>query len=59
MDKGGREYKDLWKDSNPTERTRMVEPEADCTRLFIPAYESLEGFFDKYGNAVVKTLQNL
>ena len=25
-------------------------------RLFIPAYESLEGFFDKYGNPVVMIL---
>ena len=54
MDKGGREYKDLWKDSNPTERNANGRTRSGLYRLFIPAYESLEGFFDKYGNAVVK-----
>ena len=54
MDKGGKEYKDLWKDSNPTERNANGRTRSGLYRLFIPAYESLEGFFDKYGNPVVK-----
>ena len=54
MDKGGKEYKDLWRDSNPTERNANGRTRSGLYRLFIPAYESLEGFFDKYGNPVVK-----
>jgi hypothetical protein len=54
MDKGGKEYKDLWKDSNPIERNANGRTRSGLYRLFIPAYESLEGFFDKYGNPVVK-----
>jgi len=54
MDKGGKEYKDLWKDSDPTERNANGRTRSGLYRLFIPAYESLEGFFDKYGNPVVK-----
>ena len=56
MGNGGAEYKGLWEDSNPSEqrnangRTR--------TGLYrgssYPAYEALEGFFDKYGNPVVE-----
>ncbi len=54
MDKGGKEYKDLWKDSDPRERNANGRTRSGLYRLFIPAYESLEGFFDKYGNPVVK-----
>ena len=54
MDKGGKEYKDLWRDSDPRERNANGRTRSGLYRLFIPAYESLEGFFDKYGNPVVK-----
>ena len=54
MDKGGKEYKDLWKDSDPFGRNANGRTRSGLYRLFIPAYESLEGFFDKYGNPVVK-----
>jgi len=53
MDKGGSQYKDLWEDSNPTERNANGRTRTGLYRLFIPAYESLEGFFDKYGYPVV------
>lgn len=53
MDKGGKEYKDLWKDSDPMERNANGRTRSGLYRLFIPAYESLEGFFDKYGHPVV------
>ena len=53
MDKGGKEYKDLWKDSDPNERNKNGRTRSGLYRLFIPAYDSLEGFFDKYGNPVV------
>ena len=53
MDKGGKEYKDLWSDSNPFDRNANGRTRSGLYRLFIPAYESLEGFFDVYGNPVV------
>ena len=53
MDKGGKEYKDLWRDSNPEERNANGRTRSGLYRLFIPAYESLEGFFDKHGHPVV------
>ena len=37
-----------------TERNANGRTRIGLYRLFIPAYESLEGFFDKYGNPVVK-----
>jgi hypothetical protein len=53
MDKGGEEYKGLWQDSDPSERNNNGRTRSGLYRIFIPAYEALEGFFDKYGNAVV------
>ena len=54
MDKGGKEYKELWRDSNPTERNANGRTISGLYRLFIPAYESLEGFFDQYGYPVIE-----
>jgi len=54
MDKGGKEYKDLWRDSNPLERNANGRTRSGLYRLFIPAYDALEGFFDKHGRAVVQ-----
>jgi len=53
MDKGGEEYKGLWNDSDPNERNNNGRTRSGLYRIFIPAYEALEGFFDKYGNPVV------
>ena len=52
MDKGGREYKELWRDSDPAERNANGRTISGLYRLFIPAHKSLEGFFDVFGNAV-------
>ena len=52
MDKGGREYKELWRDSDPSERNANGRTISGLYRLFIPAQKSLEGFFDVFGNAV-------
>ena len=41
MDKGGKEYKDLWRDSDPNERNANGRTRTGLYRLFIPAYESL------------------
>jgi hypothetical protein len=53
MNKGGNEYKDLWGDSDPQERNKNGRTRSGLYRLFIPAYDSLEGFFDRYGRPVV------
>ena len=53
MDKGGDEYRGLWADSDPDERNNNGRTRSGLYRIFIPAYEALEGFFDKYGNAVI------
>ena len=54
MDKGGKEYRSVWKDSDPSERNANGRTRSGLYRLFIPAYNSLEGFFDLYGNPVVE-----
>jgi len=53
MGKGGSEYKDLWADSDPQERNKNGRTRSGLYRLFIPAHDSLEGFFDLYGHPVV------
>jgi len=55
MDKGGKQYKNLWKDSSPLQRNANGRTVSGLYRLFIPAQESLEGFFDIYGYPVVET----
>jgi hypothetical protein len=54
MDKGGSQYKTLWEDSDPYERNANGRTKTGLYRLFMPAYESLEGFFDVYGNPVIE-----
>ena len=54
MGKGGEEYKGLWNDSDPNERNNNGRTRSGLYRIFIPAYEALEGFFDKYGNPVIE-----
>ena len=53
MDKGGKEYKNIWEDSDPMERNQNGRTRSGLYRLFIPAYDALEGFFDKYGNPII------
>ena len=53
MGKGGSEYKQIWKDSDPLKRNANGRTVSGLYRLFIPAYESLEGFFDLYGNPII------
>ncbi len=55
MDKGGQEYKELWKDSDPQERNKNGRTTSGLYKIFIPAYEALEGFFDKYGKPIIET----
>jgi hypothetical protein len=53
MNKGGEEYKGLWQDSDPNDRNNNGRTRSGLYRIFIPAYDALEGFFDKYGNPIV------
>ena len=53
MSKGGDEYKDLWADSDPQHRNDNGRTRSGLYRIFIPAYDALEGFFDKHGNSVI------
>jgi len=54
MDKGGNQYKEIWRDSDPEDRNANGRTKTGLYRLFIPAYEALEGFFDEYGNPIVE-----
>lgn len=54
LDKGGRNYRDLWDMSDPTERNENGRTKSMLYRIFVPAYEALEGFFDRYGNPVIE-----
>ena len=54
MNKGGNEYKGLWYDSDPNERNSNGRTRSGLYRIFIPAYDALEGFFDQHGNPVVE-----
>jgi len=53
MNKGGEEYRELWADSDPNERNQNGRTRSGLYRIFIPAYNALEGFFDVYGNSVI------
>ena len=53
MDKGGKQYKELWRDSDPDDRNANGRTKTGLYRLFIPAYEALEGL-DEYGNPIVE-----
>lgn len=53
LDKGGSNFKNLVYNSNPKDRNENDRTKSGLYRVFIPAYEALEGFFDKYGIPVV------
>jgi hypothetical protein len=53
LDQGGSQYKRLYKNSDPAERNENDRTKSGLYRIFIPAYEALEGFFDVYGNPII------
>ena len=53
LDRGGREFRSLYYDSNPNERNENGRTKSGLYKIFIPAYEALEGFFDQYGLPIV------
>jgi hypothetical protein len=54
LDKGGREFRDLYYDSDPNDRNENGRTKSGLYKIFIPAYEALEGFFDQYGLPIVE-----
>jgi hypothetical protein len=53
LDKGGREFRDLYYDSDPNDRNENGRTKSGLYKIFIPAYEALEGFFDQYGLPII------
>jgi hypothetical protein len=53
MDKGGKEFRDMYYDSDPGNRNSNGRTKTGLYKIFVPAYEALEGFFDKYGNPII------
>ena len=54
MDKGGKEFRDMYHDSDPGNRNSNGRTKTGLYKIFVPAYEALEGFFDKYGNPIIE-----
>ena len=55
LDKGGRNYKKLYDDSNVTKRNRNGQTSSGLYSLFIPMEWNYEGYIDTYGYPVFET----
>ena len=55
LDKGGRNYKKLYYDSDVTKRNRNGQTSSGLYSLFIPMEWNYEGFIDSYGHPVFDT----
>jgi hypothetical protein len=55
QDMGGEEYKDIYSNSDVTNRDQNGQTVSGLYSLFIPAFDNLEGFIDKYGYSVIDT----
>lgn len=53
LDRGGSQFKKLYYNSDPYERNSNGRTKSGLYKIFIPAYDALEGFFDKHGNPVI------
>lgn len=53
LDKGGANFRKLYYDSDPKKRNENGRTKSGLYKIFIPAYEALEGFFDQYGLPIV------
>ena len=54
LDRGGRQFRDLYDSSNPKDRNENGRTKSGLYSIFVPAYDALEGFFDKYGCPIVE-----
>ena len=55
LDKGGRNYKKIYDDSNVTRRNRNGQTSSGLYSLFIPMEWNYEGYIDSYGIPVFET----
>ena len=55
LEDGGLEYKDIYYDSNVEEKDLNRRTKSGLYSLFIPSYDNLEGFIDKYGKSIINT----
>tara|TARA_R110000796_G_scaffold106684_1_gene217163 strand:+ start:5717 stop:7834 length:2118 start_codon:yes stop_codon:yes gene_type:complete len=53
LDKGGANFKKMVYNSDPSDRNDNGRTKSGLYKIFVPAYEALEGFFDLYGNPVI------
>ena len=52
-DKGGKQFFDVWKDSDIRERDLNGQTLSGLYSLFIPSKYCMEGFYDIYGNSII------
>jgi hypothetical protein len=52
--KGGKNFKKIWEQSDPNERDGNGRTISGLYRLFIPAYDGMEGFIDEYGYSKIE-----
>lgn len=55
MNKGGKEFKQIYEESDVTDRDENGQTLRGLYSLFISAEYNLEGFFDEYGISIVET----
>ena len=53
--KGGQNYKDLYEDSNPANRSKNGQTKSGMYSLFIAMEHNFEGYMDEYGHPVFET----
>lgn len=53
LDKGGREFRNLYYDSDPNDRNENGRTKSGLYKIFIPSYDAMEGFFSQYGLPIV------
>lgn len=55
LDKGGRNFKDLYEDSFPSKRNANGQTKSGLYCLFVPMEWNFEGYIDRYGMPVFRT----
>ena len=55
LDKGGQNFKDLYEDSDPRNRSKNGQTKSGLYKLFIPMEWNMEGFIDRHGRPVFRT----
>lgn len=51
---GGRQFKDVWNNSDPNNKDPNGRTISGLYRYFVPAYDGLEGFIDEYGMSMTE-----